>query len=371
MSVATFETLQEDAKVFLNLNLDEHHIGPYINRILENFIGSSRASAHLEIRKLENELQNDILYVRNNIGSKSKSGIRAVSLSDQEKLEIHNVVSLRVKRFCDNLISDKNTTHVVLYLNNNILESLYPDHNALNHWTEQNWYNRYGTYLRAVLEDYASRTTYEREQICFRKIIDEIQNEFGRRTLIITYREGAELGQGKEEVFEVIPYRFSREDEADYNYLIGISRRLNDPEHPYPDFIALFRIYGITSVRQSGNKAESISSDVRQKIEEKARNLGIPFMLGNSADCRVRLTANGITMFNRYQHNRPKLVKFEEQEDGSAICTFRCTFYHIEQYFHPFGKNAIVLSPYELVQKFRKFYSESLENYKSAFNSVR
>jgi len=369
MSVTALETLQEDAKVFLNLDLDKKHIGPYINRVLENFMDSSRASAHLEIQKLEKELQDDVLEARKNKSAKAKTGRRILGLSDQEKQEIHDIASLRVRRSCGELAADKNTDHVVLYLNNNILGMLYPDHNAPDYWSEQGWYKRPGTYLRAVLEDYAMRSTYEREQICFRETMDKIRvqldrSESARKTLIITYQESAGLGQGKKEVFEVIPYRFSREDETDYNYLIGISHRLNDPEHPHPDFLALFRIYGIADIRQSGNKADPISTGTRQKIEEKAKNLGISFMLGDSADCRILLTQSGVTMYNRYQHNRPKAVKVEAQEDGSAIYTFRSTYYHMEQYFHSFGKNAIVLSPEGLVEKFRNFYSEALANYR-------
>lgn len=364
MSLHTMETLEEDAILFLN----QTNIGPYINQILENFMDSSRANGDAELRKAEAEFLEDFHTIRRKMNAKSGAGRHSAALSASDQQMAQEMAALKVKRCCDALLSDHITDHKVFYLRKTVLDKLYPDTRHPDAWVAQDWYNRPGNFLRAILEDYASQSIYKREQICFLETMNVIRNELekkesSRRTLIITYQKSAGLGQGQTETFEVIPYRFSREDEGDYNYLIGISHRLHDEDHPRPDYLAIFRVYGIQKVVPGPNKADPIPDSEKLEIENKVSRLGISYILGKEADCRVRLTQNGITMFNRYQHLRPRPDKIEKQEDGSAIYTFHCPYYRMEQYFQSFGNNAEVLSPDDLVKRFHDFYANALKNY--------
>ena len=86
---------------------------------------------------------------------------------------------------------------------------------------------------------------------------------------------------------------------------------------------------------------------------------GIPFLLNDVVEIGIRLTPEGISKYNSILHLRPPYTR--KTKDGLYI--FHSTEMQIEFYFLKFGKDAEVLYPQSLRNKFRLEYEKALKKY--------
>ncbi|WP_456297519.1 hypothetical protein [Catonella morbi] len=100
-------------------------------------------------------------------------------------------------------------------------------------------------------------------------------------------------------------------------------------------------------------------SDI-ENIEKEIRNKGVQFMRGESHEIKIRLNEEGQKLYNRILHLRPKYVRIEEKN----IYVFDCSLKQIEYYFFKFGKEAEIISPPQLREKFKNDHLEAYEVYK-------
>ncbi len=82
-------------------------------------------------------------------------------------------------------------------------------------------------------------------------------------------------------------------------------------------------------------------------------------MVGNESEIYVKLTKAGVNKYHRQTHLRPSLVR--EQEDG--VYVFKCTTVQAEFYFFKFGKDAEILFPIDLRERFESMYKDAANIY--------
>lgn len=212
--------------------------------------------------------------------------------------------------------------------------------------------NRFSRYLRAVLEEYAAKTVYQREEIYFSQWI----------TLILGAMEGSsllwvELQNGN--AYEVRPYGVLGDRQETYHYLVGLSRPDGTRE---PEKELIFRLSKIVKLDVSFRRSGRLTEKERTDIESSIRGKGVQFLLQQRETIRIRLTEKGRQDYGRQLHLRPAARKRAEVDDGLYRWeyTFYCTEFQAKAYFLKFCGNAKVMEPQSLRDTFAQEYRSGL-----------
>ena len=80
--------------------------------------------------------------------------------------------------------------------------------------------------------------------------------------------------------------------------------------------------------------------------------------MGNEAEIHVKLTKAGVYKYRRHTHLRPPLVRTEDD-----VYVFQCTTAQAEFYFFKFGKDAEILLPTNLRERFKSMYEAAANTY--------
>ena len=212
--------------------------------------------------------------------------------------------------------------------------------------------NRFSRYLRAVLEEYAAKTVYQREEIYFSQWI----------TLILGAMEGSsllwvELQNGN--AYEVRPYGVLGDRQETYHYLVGLSRPDGTRE---PEKELIFRLSKIVKLDVSFRRSGRLTEKERTDIESSIRGKGVQFLVQQRETIRIRLTEKGRQNYGRQLHLRPAARKRAEVDDGLYRWeyTFYCTEFQARAYFLKFCGNAKVMEPQSLRDTLAQEYRSGL-----------
>ena len=77
----------------------------------------------------------------------------------------------------------------------------------------------------------------------------------------------------------------------------------------------------------------------------------------------VKVTAQGLKLYNSIIQNRPIYTSIINNDDGGASLTFTSTALQITNYFFRFGKEAIILSPAETKNWMKERYNLAYSAY--------
>lgn len=231
------------------------------------------------------------------------------------------------------------------------------NYSAMLDWRDRNGYFNGipGRFLKAVIEEYARKTQYEREGILLRDKIEELQSCIDANQLVFLTLNGPNHTR-----HEVRPYSICSDSDCNYHYLVGMTRKAGTT---VPDHIASYRISRIDTIKRSHSRSGKITAAQSREIEKKIRENGVQFLLQDSEPIRVRLTEQGKKMYDSQAHLRPLFTACKRLADGSWSYTFDCTRMQAEFYFFKFGAEAIIEKPYELRNKFIKLYRDALGQY--------
>lgn len=212
--------------------------------------------------------------------------------------------------------------------------------------------NRFSRYLRAVLEEYAAKTVYQREEIYFSQWI----------TLILGAMEGSsllwvELQNGN--AYEVRPYGVLGDRQETYHYLVGLSRPDGTRE---PEKELIFRLSKIVKLDVSFRRSGRLTEKERTDIESSIRGKGVQFLLQQQETIRIRLTEKGRQDYGSQMHLRPAARERAEVDDGLYRWeyTFYCTEFQAKAYFLKFCGNAKVMEPQSLRDTLAQEYRSGL-----------
>lgn len=211
---------------------------------------------------------------------------------------------------------------------------------------------RFSRYLRAVLEEYAAKTVYQREAIYFDPQMRLIQASAANGELLrIRLKKGSE--------FEVRPYGVLGDRQETYHYLVGLSRPdgTREPEKPYN-----FRLSNIVKLEVSFRRSGRLTKEERDKIEDRIRSVGVQFLGQQQETIRIRLTEKGRQEYGRQLHLRPAARERTAVDDGLYRWeyTFYCTEFQAKAYFLKFCGDAKVVAPQSLRDTLAQEYRSGL-----------
>jgi hypothetical protein len=228
---------------------------------------------------------------------------------------------------------------------------------SYNHETELSR----GKYMGAVFEEYASLPFVEREKVychdLFENIVDAI--DF-KRAINIIYT------QDKIPYF-VIPYFLETDKLSMYNYLVGYARLALSPNQSLSiHSFRITKIHAVTIERHlkpgHGELSDSQRAEQLAKIKKSREKLGTMFISDEDkvAEIKVRLTRKGKQKYIEQVHMRPSgYIKIGNDDEYVFTCPMR----QAEYYFWKFGKDAQILSPSGLREKFLLLYKDALDLY--------
>lgn len=333
LSQLAFDTIENDKYEFM----EKPSRQGLINQIIETLSNSSSASIDASVLRYNSQLISDLSHIPE---SNTKSAIIS-SLTEKYRIDL-------VRRMTEY----PGGRSFKFQLNKQNYE-------ALSHWTDENGY--YGghpaKFYKAILEEYARKSYYEREEIVLSKLISDIELHIAASKLIVINLCGP-----KNRCFEVRPFSISSDPLKSYHYLIGYSKEVTPQAS---ENIASFRISRISSVRTSSSRSGRITAEQKKAITTKIQNVGIQFLTQSSEIIRIRLTASGKRDLENQAHLRPNIVDVEKENGDTWVYTFDCSQLQAEYYFFKFGSKAEVLEPVSLRNRFVYLFESSVNIYKS------
>ena len=211
---------------------------------------------------------------------------------------------------------------------------------------------RFSRYLRAVLEEYAAKTVYQREAIYFDPQMRLIQAAAANGELLrIRMKTGSS--------FEVRPYGVLGDRQETYHYLVGLSRPDGTRE---PEKASSFRLSNIVKLEVSFRRSGRLTEKERTDIESSIRGKGVQFLVQQQETICIRLTEDGRQNYGRQLHLRPAARERAEVDDGLYRWeyTFYCTEFQAKAYFLKFCGDAKVVAPQSLRDTFAQEYQSGL-----------
>ena len=317
--------------------------GTLVNAIVKNLAPDAECSISRRLRDYRNDLEETFTSEKNLriLQSNSKSSIIDALVASHEK-ELKDKYTHRKS-------ADES---FVINLQKDVVDMLTSDPES----TEEEYYGmRPGRYISQLVEEYATKSFYEREGIVYKDIIDTIQ-------LAIDSGSRLTIKTAKDAIYHLKPYNVMTTPVSTYHYLLAYDA--NDiPSHKNQSVKTLsFRISNIKQVKIEKAKNGWLTFAERNEIDNAIKERGVPY-IGSTAHpkwIKLWLSDVGIKNYNSRLHNRPQGT---HSDDDPHIYTFDCTTTQILYYFLNFGKDVKIIAPESLAQRFKQAYSEALENY--------
>ena len=195
-------------------------------------------------------------------------------------------------------------------------------------------------YLNDFFSSYLSISRKDREKILFQDTFLELNAAMQKNSIISFSSTSA-----PELHFTVCPYFIAASKEEQCNYLLCTDYASGIPR--------TFRISRIRALYSSSDKF--IPNESRKlELQEIARRS--PQSTSKGIEAEVRLTEKGLQKFHFITKNRPDVSK----KEGNTLY-FNWPKTQLEEYFHRFGKEAVILSPDECRESMRLFYKKAWE----------
>ena len=340
--------VDQDIKNFY-LNEKEETKSGFFNRILKNFYETSKASINIRCENKREEL-------------KKVFNAKTFASFDGEMKEtfIEKYLEVYKKELKDKALSYPKGHGEKFRINVENVQLLKDEINE-----EEYYDDTIGLYLKALYEEYCEKQNYEREQIFFKDIMDEISmaiNESKKLKLAIKEKYNPKTKSFYTRRYLVAPYKIVQDDTKSYNYLIGWAEEIKEDGTTKEKKVSSFRISRIDKIKKMSSMGGFISKENKDKVEDELIHKKAQFMVGDIIDVKVRFTRKGIESFKRQLYLRPQFYEKSKTED--CVYKFKCTEVQAINYFFKLARDVEVLEPPVLREKFIKRYSEALDNYK-------
>lgn len=216
---------------------------------------------------------------------------------------------------------------------------------------------RFSRYLRAVLEEYAAKTVYQREEVYFYRWITLIKGAMaGGGLLCVKVPKG--------NVYEVRPYGVLSGRQETYHYLVGMACRDGKRD---AEKITCFRLSKLVTLKLSQKRSGRLTKEECREIEDRIHAVGVEFLLQQQETICIRLTEQGRQDYGSQLHLRPAAEKKEPVSDGTYCWeyTFSCTEFQAKAYFLKFCGDAKVVAPQSLRKEFADKYRSGVNAYQT------
>lgn len=336
LSTHAYNVIYHDMFTFMHSD----SLSGFVNAVFSRYYEYADASISLALARKEDELR-AIEYV-----SESEKILSA--LLENEK----NMLLKKVKSYgtgCMMKIRLNNENFAFLYSH----DQEDPD---VFHFPEDQYYKNVGQYVKAVLEEYAEKSFFEREEIFYRETLQMIEHCTKTGTLLrLEFQNG---------VYDMKPYGIYPDREQEYHFLAGISCPKGAPASEAQ--ITSVRLSQILSVQTRSYRSGRLTNEQKKEIQNLIRTSGIQFLNQEPAeDIVVYMTKEGVRKYRKMLHLRPLLVKKEDYEDYS-IYHFHCTQLQARFYLFRLGGDTYVLKPAALREALKERYLAAAKMYQKA-----
>ena len=318
-------------------SFNETKVSAFLNRIFENYYETADASISI---RLEDE----------------KEKLHSLLDNSFDKPTVQKVISLLTENKKDELLTTTSTYKKGVGFKFRIRNDNF-DYLEGPDCKENNYYPRLGEYYKAVIEEYSLKPYFERERIYYKSYSDIIE-------AAIKYGYQLKITLRTKNAFMISPYALMTDSSKNYNYLVGYGKCISgeniEDKKPFS-----FRLTNITSIKtyktlnSCFRKEDKINLSKKKEIEAILSQRGVQFVFSDTSDIKIKLTPTGKKMYHSQKHLRPDFTRIIDDD----IYVFNCTANQIEFYFFKFGKNAKIIEPAELSQKFEQMYKDAAETY--------
>ncbi|MBE5731836.1 MAG: WYL domain-containing protein [Clostridiales bacterium] len=208
-----------------------------------------------------------------------------------------------------------------------------------------------GLYLKALIEEYCEKPVFEREQIFFKQVMDEI-------LLAISEVKQLKITTKESKSFYVTPYKILQDDTKNFNYLVGLSEEIGGKKEIK---VASFRISRIARIKKMSSKSGFLSKKQKDEIDAEIITKKPQFMVGDIKTIKVRFNKDGLWSFKRHVYLRPHVYKEIDKENN--VYEFECTPFQAKAYFFKFASGVEILEPQDLREEFINNYKQALSVY--------
>ena len=198
-------------------------------------------------------------------------------------------------------------------------------------------------YLNDFFSSYLSISRKDREKILFQDTFLELNAAIQKNSIISFSSTSA-----PELHFTVCPYFIAASKEEQCNYLLCTDYASGIPR--------TFRISRIHALFTSSDK---FLPDETRKLELQEIAGRSPQSASKSVEAKVLFTDKGMQKFHLVTKNRPDVLR----KEGNTLY-FNWPKTQLEEYFHRFGKEAVILSPDDCRESMRLFYKKAWEAYR-------
>ncbi len=239
-----------------------------------------------------------------------------------------------------------NELALILYDYNNNSCDIYYNESLTFYLSEENEFifntlnNNLGAsgFFRKLINRYLEYPQYKREQIIFKKIINPINEAISNNELIKIKLETSEI--------IIKPYKIGTSKEEIYTYLLGIVK--NNPVS-----LHILKIKHVLSLKTNFKFIEDEICNLNL-----INKLGIQFPFKNICKAEIKLTPDGVKLFDSKYLNRPEPVNII-----GNIFYFECSFDQLFNYFLTFDNKMEILAPINLKESIYKKYKSYVDNY--------
>ena len=198
-------------------------------------------------------------------------------------------------------------------------------------------------YLNDFFSSYLSISRKDRERILFQDIFEELNTAIRKNSIIRFTSTSA-----PNVIFTVQPYCIAASKEEQCNYLLCLDNETGIP-----------RSFRISRIRALYSSSDKFIPNESRKLELQEIAGRSPQSTSKGIEAEVRLTEKGLQKFHFITKNRPDVLK----KEGNTLY-FDWPKTQLEEYFHRFGKEAVILSPDDCRESMRIFYKKAWEAYR-------
>lgn len=336
ISEVAYETILEDISEFLPDN-EKMQISSFLNRILNVFWKEAKSSLALKRQKIFERYSEWLTDIPD-------AEMIALQLTEREMQK--QCAELRKQYAPPKRGTGQNIRLIPTNATVNMLLSS----------KEKEYYeDKPASYLTALIEEYAACPREKRELVFFHDIVKIIRNSIRKHSVTITMAS---------KTYHVKPIALTTNGVLPYYYVIGYAKSDND------DLLAEEKLLSFRLQRIRHAEADDSDSFTLTKAQEEAYMLlmkhpsKISYLAGEEERIIVKLTSKGYYL---YQHQilsgRPRCLEKTDSKEQEVILTFICTQEQIFHYFIRFGKEAEIIAPADLRERFAEMYQNAANIY--------
>lgn len=336
--------IDEDIKNFANG--ERYNRTGFLNKIFTNFHQSADASVNTRYAEYSSELDEKF----------SSKEFRKIDTATINKFK-DKLLNEYEEKLAEKVNSYQSGEGEKVRVNNENVD-------ILAELIDSEFYNdKVGKYWKALLEEYAQKPMYQREQIYFKEFVDDIESAIAKKhkLKITTIERISSQNETYKSKLYFTPYKILQDKTRSFNYVVGFSEKILENGTISPKVIACIRVSRIERMLPIRSESGRIKEEDQRRIDREIEAKDIQFLLGDLINIKVRFTKKGERDFHRYLYMRP--TYYEKVNGEENLYVFTCTEYQAINYFFKFGKDAEILSPSDTREKFIKKYREAYEKY--------